>query len=918
MLLLNLFESIQKKQITEMRDRYGEMSVGDRYHYWYEEEIEPEENVKKWHYIEDKETGKIYEPDWSPYSTMQPTDVAEYMRLTNELGGEPTREEAGTIGPLDNVDLKKIAISRRSSMRETAHLDEVEFQGDKKFPDTAQGAKAALAMMTDMVSKELDQFLFFPDPSVDGVWGADNPNGTRIIIYLAGYKTPFGKSRKHNDFEEGEWIDTVRDNERYKEQLIRKIKEKAVSNNSDDTVNEAAHEYDRELLNAFLKEIITDEFGGKAWANGGSYNYLIDVTKPNVIFASDTPGDPRMSDGIRVSDWASGLKEYMDGGYYRELATTLPDYWAEAGILLPVRSIRNQGVPEGRGDSVIKLGDQVVVNTPDDWDWHNCTGKVIQVMDDNYVVKLDDGQTLSVLKHELKKQGVAEGWVKTSPPSLGRIRTNRARRRVKTPEGKGVIVREYKRPPFSQLRPLFHTILVKLDSGEEKEFPANVCKLIKDKQGVAEDWQKVNRKDKTSGMSKKAVKAYRRENPGSKLQTAVTTKPSKLKKGSKSAKRRKSFCARMKGMKKSRTGAKTKRNPNSNINKALRRWNCESVDLEKQSSTRSSLIRALNAGTELLNAMKAQDVERVKFILQHEAELPAELRSKAYKFLGQDTKNLNENLRKWFKEKWVRFGPDGKIRGDCARGDDSEGKPKCLPQSKAQSLGKKGRASAASRKRREDPNPERRGKAINVNTKKKSNEGVVESSDISGLMTAAKMVKDYIVTAEVDGVTKKFRIRGMTGPNAAKERFLKHYNQAKVLNVEEEVKLDEACWKGYHKEGNKKMFGKIYPNCVKNTNEEQELEEKWSQKYKDSINCSNPKGFSQKAHCAGKKKNEDIQEEKCPYCGGPMFSEMIMNEKKDACYYKVKSRYKVWPSAYASGALVRCRKKGAKNWGSKS
>ena len=41
-------------------------------------------------------------------------------------------------------------------------------------------------------------------------------------------------------------------------------------------------------------------------------------------------------------------------------------------------------------------------------------------------------------------------------------------------------------------------------------------------------------------------------------------------------------------------------------------------------------------------------------------------------------------------------------------------------------------------------------------------------------------------------------------------------------------------------------------------------------------------------------------------------------EKKDACYYKVKSRYKVWPSAYASGALVRCRKVGAANWGNKS
>ena len=79
--------------------------------------------------------------------------------------------------------------------------------------------------------------------------------------------------------------------------------------------------------------------------------------------------------------------------------------------------------------------------------------------------------------------------------------------------------------------------------------------------------------------------------------------------------------------------------------------------------------------------------------------------------------DLDEDLRKWFKDKWVRFGPDGKIRGDCARGSEKEGKPKCLPQSKAHSLGKKGRATAAARKRREDPNPNRSGKAINVRTK---------------------------------------------------------------------------------------------------------------------------------------------------------------------------------------------------------
>ena len=81
----------------------------------------------------------------------------------------------------------------------------------------------------------------------------------------------------------------------------------------------------------------------------------------------------------------------------------------------------------------------------------------------------------------------------------------------------------------------------------------------------------------------------------------------------------------------------------------------------------------------------------------------------------------DESLHDWFnKEKWVRMDTKGKIKGPCAR-EPGEGKPKCLPQAKAHSLGKKGRASAAQRKRREDPNPERSGKAINVDTKKKSN-----------------------------------------------------------------------------------------------------------------------------------------------------------------------------------------------------
>jgi hypothetical protein len=105
----------------------------------------------------------------------------------------------------------------------------------------------------------------------------------------------------------------------------------------------------------------------------------------------------------------------------------------------------------------------------------------------------------------------------------------------------------------------------------DKQYP----EYFKDRPIMLEDWNKVNRRDKTDGLSQKAVNAYRRENPGSKLKTAVTTKPSKLKKGSKAAKRRKSFCARMGGNKGPMKKPNGKPTPKA---LALRRWNCESIE----------------------------------------------------------------------------------------------------------------------------------------------------------------------------------------------------------------------------------------------------------------------------------------------------------------------------------------------------
>ena len=91
---------------------------------------------------------------------------------------------------------------------------------------------------------------------------------------------------------------------------------------------------------------------------------------------------------------------------------------------------------------------------------------------------------------------------------------------------------------------------------------------------ISPAWTRKAYKSESGGLNQKGVDSYKRANPGSKLKTAVTTKPNKLKKGSKAAKRRKSFCARMKGMKKRNTSAKTANDPNSRINKSLRKLNC--------------------------------------------------------------------------------------------------------------------------------------------------------------------------------------------------------------------------------------------------------------------------------------------------------------------------------------------------------
>lgn len=412
---------------------------------------------------------------------------------------------------------------------------------------------------------------------------------------------------------------------------------------------------------------------------------------------------------------------------------------------------------------------------------------------------------------------------------------------------------------------------------------------------------------------------------------------------------------------------------------------------------------------------------------------------------------LDEDLRKWFKQKWVRFGPDGRIRGACARGSEGEGKPKCLPQKKAWALGKKRRATAARRKRREDPNPEREGRAKNVATKESQNfapemlaETAQESQDIN---TLAKFITSNILNKRQFAYTHVYklvpadkwpkikspiiqqmlsvlRIKNIKDPTRtatgtigrdddgslwmyiapgrdpmATASTITHElthgldlfkSQGKAFKSGSyEDKPDSSVWtaddwKNYtgnpmeinarfaqvlmfisddvienlHNDPNWSLSRDHLVNWITKLFEFYKIDRSWfaeGPKGQKSYNrllsrtmqfyqqldkvarqdAVQKPGLLKKISTAvgsqvaklistfGLGKKGDLDEDfstddvSCPSCGGPIVAEGELLERKDACYYKVKSRYKVWPSAYASGALVQCRKKGAANWGNK-
>ena len=407
------------------------------------------------------------------------------------------------------------------------------------------------------------------------------------------------------------------------------------------------------------------------------------------------------------------------------------------------------------------------------------------------------------------------------------------------------------------------------------------------------------------------------------------------------------------------------------------------------------------------------------------------------KRVEEGNKSGDSSLRDWFgkskssdgKPGWVQLG--GKYAGKpCARQPGQTTKPKCGSSKMKRNLNKDEEEAAFRRKQKEDPNPNRKGKAINVKTEDLDLQKM--SKELDG---ASKMHKGQSerIKKHLKKMKKDIHERGdFWHPDPDKDRKLggpganqraredraaasKPKSDPKKLRPGESYMQyakrmktrKEDCWDGYEKKGMKTMFGKKYPNCVKKTKKEEtehvaeadslaamqarrekrlaaqrkregttasgrdfghdySLSDKQQKARRDAefkagleqrktkkeevevqegmgdiaikaIEKTNPPYLSKRSSIIrgikskqldsylkkvdkkkaerAAKKNEELE------FAGELMTEEQFDEaagEKDACYKKVKARYSVWPSAYASGALVKCRKVGAANWGNKS
>jgi len=281
-------------------------------------------------------------------------------------------------------------------------------------------------------------------------------------------------------------------------------------------------------------------------------------------------------------------------------------------------------------------------------------------------------------------------------------------------------------------------------------------------------------------------------------------------------------------------------------------------------------------------------------------------------------------LRSWFKGSKSKDGKGGwvnvKTGGTCASDEPGEGVPKCVSRAKYDSMSKKERESAHRRKRAADPNQQSKtgaAKPTYVSTdkpKKKKKKTMKDETEFTSLPLVLEVPQN-------DG---EFKLGLMFRESLEQDRgmlFIFESDDYWTFHMKNTfIPLDIAFIK---EDGTIDSIKELEPMSPIPVYPDSEV------RYAVEVNHG---WFAENGVEVGDALLEDIQEHHKKDADGntiPHEDEEELNEKvkdkkgkgsgtKDACYYKVKSRYSVWPSAYASGALVKCRKVGAANWGNKS
>ena len=245
--------------------------------------------------------------------------------------------------------------------------------------------------------------------------------------------------------------------------------------------------------------------------------------------------------------------------------------------------------------------------------------------------------------------------------------------------------------------------------------------------------------------------------------------------------------------------------------------------------------------------------------------------------VSEANKSGDNSLRDWFgksrssdgKPGWVQLG--GKYAGKpCAKQPGQTTKPKCGSSKMKRNLSKDEEERAFRRKNAKDPNPDRKGKAINVKTEE--------------FTTLPLQIE---IPTEIRDFNLGLMFRESLDTNSGMLFIFDEVAQQSFHMRETKIPLDIAF---IREDGIIESIKQLEPN------DETAVESD------GDILCAlevNRGWFAEN--------NVEVGDEID-----------ITEGEKDACYHKVKSRYSVWPSAYASGALVKCRKVGAKNWGNKT